>query len=125
MPLSDSLVSQFVKATKEKKQTNVESTVYGTTVEYNGSIYVKLDGSDLLTPVSKTAKVSPDDRVTVMIKNHTATITGNITSPSASSVDVDNVANEITEFEIVMSHKVTTEELETHELLVEFVGTET
>ena len=111
MGLSSDLISQFVKVTKDPEPVNNEATVLGTTVEYNGKIYVKLDGSDLLTPVSSTADTKADERVTVLIKNHTATITGNISSPSARTDDVKEVADQISEFEIIIAHRVTVEEL--------------
>ena len=88
MGLSSDLISQFVKVTNIDKKTRKESTVYGTTVEYNGSKYVKLDGSELLTPVSTTSDTKAGERVTVMIKDHTAIITGNISSPAARTEDV-------------------------------------
>ena len=112
MNLSNELISQFVKATKDTTKTNAESTVNGTTVEYDGKIYVKLDGSDLLTPVSKTADVKDNERVTVLIKNHAATITGNITSPSARSDAVVELGDKITEAEILIADKVSTKDLE-------------
>lgn len=113
MALSSELISQFAKlANSDKKKTPTETTVYGTTVMYNGKPYVKLDGSDLLTPVQTTSSVSEGDRVTVMIKNHTATITGNTSDPSASSTVVKDQGSKITEFEIVMAYKVTTQDLE-------------
>lgn len=112
MDLSTELISQFVKATNDETKSTTESIVNGTTIEQNGVIYVKLDGSDLLTPITTTANIKNNERVTVLIKNHTATVTGNITAPSASSEDVEEVDNKITEFEIVMAHKVTTEDLE-------------
>jgi hypothetical protein len=111
--LSNDLVTQFVKATaKDNRKASAESIVYGTTVVYDGKTYVKLDGSDLLTPVTTTTDVKSDERVTVMIKDHTATITGNISSPAARTDDVKEVANQITEFEIIVAHKVSAEELE-------------
>lgn len=112
MSLSNELISQFVKATKDTKKTADESTVYGTTVVYGGKTYVKLDGSDLLTPVSTTTDVKDNERVTVMIKNHTATITGNMSSPSARTDDVQVLGNKITEAEILIADKVSTEQLE-------------
>lgn len=92
MGLSSDLISQFVKATNDAAKTKTETTVYGTIVEYSGSTYVKIDGSDLLTPISTTVDVKHGERVTVMIKNHTATITGNISSPAARTDDVKEIA---------------------------------
>lgn len=113
MSLSDDLISQLVKATKSNKktETDTETTVFGTIV-YDGRPYVKLDGSDQLTPISTTADVQDGERVTVMIKNHTATVTGNMSSPAARTDDVKEIGNQITEFEIIIADKVSTEQLE-------------
>ena len=78
MGLSSDLISQFVKATNDKEEVKKESILYGTTVEHEGTTYVKIDGSDLLTPIATTADTLPGERVTVMIKNHAATVTGNL-----------------------------------------------
>lgn len=111
MPLSTDLLSQFAKVIKPDEKKSSESTVYGTVVEYNGEKYVKLDGSDLLTPVNTTSTIDEDDRVAVTIKDHTATVTGNVTNPSASSGEVDKIGTQVTEFEIVLAGKVDTIEL--------------
>ena len=87
MALSDDLISQFVKVTKDKTKDKSETIVYGTvqkSVAPNGLNYVKIDGSDLLTPISSTTVISANDRVTVMLKNHSAVVTGNLTSPIAA-----------------------------------------
>ena len=111
MELSSELVSQFAKLTKDDKETKKETIVYGTTVMYNNAMYVKLDGSDRLTPISTTADVKAGERVTVMIKNHTATVTGNMSSPAARTDDVKDVGNKITEVEILVAGKVDAEQL--------------
>lgn len=112
MALSNTLVSQFAKATVNKQNTPTESTVYGTVVIDGGKTYVRIDGSEVNTPVNTTSSVQNGDRVMVLIKDHTATITGNETDPSASGNKVTDMGSQITEFEIVMAHKVTTDELE-------------
>lgn len=112
MALSSELISQFVKATKDNgSDKKKESTSYGTIKEYNGEKYVQLDGSDLLTPISSTTSFKEDERVTVMIKNHAATVTGNISSPSARTEDVEKIGSKISEFEVVIADKVDTKEL--------------
>lgn len=111
MSLSSDLISQFVKVTNDKKDTKRETTAYGTIVKNDSSIYVKLDGSDLSTPVVSTAFVNNGDRVTVMIKNHTAIVTGNISSPSANGTAVTKAVNRMSEFEMLMAYKVNAEEL--------------
>ena len=88
MALSSDLASLFVKTTKDENKTKKESTVYGTVTVQDGKTWVQLDGSDLLTPFSSTAHVTDGERVAIMIKNHTAVVTGNTTSPSAKNADV-------------------------------------
>lgn len=116
MALSDKLISDFAKMNKQIKDKNGETTVTGTAKLYDGKIYVQLDGSDQLTPIaSSTAGMKDGDRVTVLIKNHTLTITGNTSDPSASSGDLDDtkteIGNKITEFEIAIGDKVDVTEL--------------
>lgn len=90
MDLSNDLISKFVKITSgNDKKESKEGTVYGTAVEYDGLMYVKIDGSDLLTPINTTATIKDGERVTIMIKDHNATVTGNISSPSASDDDLN------------------------------------
>jgi hypothetical protein len=111
MNLSSELISQFVKATKDEKPVDNGSTVYGMVVEYDGKRYVKLDGSDQITPVASTSDTIPGDRVSVLIKNHTATVTGNITSPAARTHDVQAVGKKVDEFDNILADTVTTEQL--------------
>lgn len=111
MALSSDLVSQFVQVTKPTN-TTTETTVYGTVCAFKGKKYVKLDGSNLLTPISLTADAIDGERVTVMIKNHQAIVTGNISSPAARVADVDAINLGIAECERLMANKVDTERLE-------------
>lgn len=112
MSLSSELISQFAKITKDKEEVKKETTVYGTIVNYNGSTYVKLDGSDLLTPISTTTETQSGERVTVMIKDHTATVTGNMSSPAARTDDVKELGTKISEFDAVVANKVSAEQLD-------------
>ena len=95
MPLSSELVSQFAKLASNKPKEEKESTVYGTTVIQNGNKYVKLDGSELLTPASFTTNIADGERVTVLLKNHMAIVTGNITSPAARTSEVEEVGDKV------------------------------
>lgn len=103
MSLSNNLVRQFVKVTTNKQTNKKESTVYGKIVgQTNGKWYVKLDGSESETsiPISRfTSHVNADERVIVMIKDHSAIVTGNLESPSAGesfvTTTVDNKFSEI------------------------------
>lgn len=119
MALSNDLISQFVEITKKEPKKKEGTTVYGTVQEYSGALYVKIDGSDRLTPIQTTCNVKPGDRVTVFIKNHSATATGNLSSPSVGADDVkdledkvNDAADQISEFEIIIADKVSTAELE-------------
>ena len=118
MALSNDLIQQFVKATKDDTKPKSETTAFGTVV-YDGKPYVKLDGSDLLTPVTTTVNVKDGERVTVTIKDHTATVTGNVSSPAARTGDVQEVADQVTEFEIILARKITTDELEATNALIQ------
>ncbi len=116
MALSNELIMRFVRATKDPATAKNESTVYGTLVESDGRKYVKFDGSDLLTPVESTSDARDGDRVTVMIKNHTATVTGNLTSPSARTTEVQKL-------DTVVADKVSTNELKVTNANVENLKT--
>ena len=83
MDLSNNLISKFIEVTSPRETKNTGSVMYGTVEKRNNEVMVKLDGSELLTPVSTTADVINKERVMVMIQNHTATIVGNASSPSA------------------------------------------
>ena len=114
MGLSNDLISQFVKATKDDKKSSNETIVYGT-VKYDGRLYVKLDGANegRLTPISSTADVKDGDRVTVMIKNHTATVTGS-TSDSARSArvgDIQDAVDKIAKYDLIVAGKASVEDL--------------
>ena len=125
MALSNELVSQFAKIATEKEETKKEEIVYGTTVSYNDTIYVKLDGSDRLTPITSTTVVKPDERVTVMIKDHSAIVTGNISSPSARNSDVEELGTQISEFDTIVANKVDTEELNATNARIDTLNTDT
>lgn len=106
MGLSSDLISQFVKITNDTNKSKKETTAYGTVVDYNGGTYVRLDGSDLLTPMTKTVGVKDGDRVTISIKDHTATVTGNISSPSASSSELKAVDDKVGNFTTVITKEL-------------------
>lgn len=108
MALTSDLISEFVKVNRDEVEVKQASIVYGTIVVNENKKYVKLDGSDLLTPVSATTEAENGERVTVMIKNHEATVTGNISSPSARGESVLEIGNRITEAEILIADKVST-----------------
>ena len=117
MGISDELTRQFAKETVGKSDRDTGKTVTGTAVKYNGSMYVRIDGSDQITPIiSSTVGMKEGDRVTVLIKDHTTTVTGNTTAPSISQDDVNNsnqeIVDKITEVEILVAEKASIKDLE-------------
>lgn len=119
MVLSDELVSQFAKLMKPEEDKTQESTLYGKFVIHNGKKYVQLDGSELLTPVEQTATAKEGDRVSVTIKNHNATVTGNYSSPAARSGDVDENSKKILEVGTLVTDKASIKDLKATNATVE------
>ena len=119
MVLSDELVSQFAKLMKPEEDKTQESTLYGKFVIHNGKKYVQLDGSELLTPVEQTATAKDGDRVSVTIKNHNATVTGNYSSPAARSGDVDENSKKILEVGTLVTDKASIKDLKATNATVE------
>ena len=124
MILPSNLISDFVKATKDKQAQPRESVLYGTI--QSDTEYVKLDGSTVLTPIENKAVIAKTgDRVTVTIKDHKAIVTGNIASPAARekdtlkivdlnaiNIEISNIKADIT---LLKNSNVTIENtLETH-----------
>ena len=129
MVLSNDLISQFVKATKDDKQTKTEKTVYGTIVESNGAKYVRFDGAaeNQLTPAIMEVDAENGERVSVLIKDHSAIVTGNLTKPAAKletveivteNVEAQNAkiskieADNVTINETLTAHKASMQEIE-------------
>lgn len=119
MDLSNNLISQFAKITKDQNGSSSETIVYGTAVSYGDKLYVNIDGSDSITPVVTTSEVKAGERVTILLKDHSATILGNVSNPAASTETVGKVLDEydvivakIGNFELVIADKVTTEQLQ-------------
>lgn len=126
MGLSYDIISEFVKITNDNKEKPKEGTVYATVVSSSGGKYVKIDGSDLLTPMDTTADIEDGERVTLTIKDHKAIVTGNVTSPSASTSKVDKVSETVSSlsdrvgtFELVVADKISTKELEAYKATIE------
>ena len=118
----NNLATTFAKIIKEDATATKDSTVYGTAVEFNGKMYVKLDGSERMTPIETTTSIREGDRVTVLIKAHSATVTGNVTDPSTSKSDkkatddkVEDLSSKVSEFGTVVAGKVSTEQLQAAE----------
>lgn len=98
MVLPIDLINEFAKTVKDDSPKKTEKTVYGTIVKDDlNAIFVVFDGSDLLTPVQTAVEVTDGERVIVSLKNHTATVTGNISSPAARSATVAGLGGSVSD----------------------------
>ena len=97
MSLSSDLASQFAKVTNDSSRNTNGTKLYGTITMLGEVPHVKLDGTEELTPVSRTVEVAEGDRVEVMIVNHSATVTGNLTDPSIGIMRAGNLESKITQ----------------------------
>ena len=97
MGLSSELASQFAKVTNDSSRNTNGTKLYGTITMLGEVPHVKLDGTEELTPISRTVEVAEGDRVEVMIANHSATVTGNLTDPSIGIVRAGNLESKITQ----------------------------
>lgn len=87
MQLPSSLVKEFANALRPKTSRSSERSVYGTVTSHDDGMYVRLDGSDVDTPVTASQNAEVGDRVIVMVKDRKAVITGNLTAPASAQAD--------------------------------------
>lgn len=116
MNLSNDLITQFAKVLNDKPETKKESLVNGTAIKINGTVYARIDGSNTWTPVSTTAIIKSEDenngeRVTILVKDHSATIVGNTSTPAARSDDVDTMGMQVHELDIVTAYRVNADDI--------------
>ena len=111
MALSNQLLSEFAKITNDKSKEQENTTAYGEVVRVGSDSFVRIDGSELLTPFERTVTVKQGDRVRLKVENHSVTVTGNLSDPSYSSSDGESNHGKIEEFDIIISHKITTDEI--------------
>ena len=97
MSLSSELASQFAKVTNDTTRNTNGTKLHGTITMLGEVPYVRLDGTEELTPISRTVEVAEGDRVEVTIANHSATVTGNLTDPSIGVVRAGNLESKITQ----------------------------
>ena len=93
--LSDELISQLVKVTNDRPDRKSNVVVYGTIRDDGTRKYVQIDGSDEFTPVETAVEINTGDRVTVSVRNHAATITGNISDPAVGTKTADGLRSTI------------------------------
>lgn len=105
MSLDKKVIKDFVAAVNKKEETKTPTILTGTVHREGGTVSVKIDGSESLTPVSTVINVEDGERVTLTIENHKAMITGNLSSPAARG-------NEVEDLKVIVGDKVSTAELE-------------
>lgn len=116
MALSRSILKNFAKVTNDRAtKTNTNTYVYATAVVGDdGSKYVKMDGSNQVTPVSRLTDMEDGDRVMVSIQDHRAVVMGNLSYPPSArmtnvALDIGNQA--LLEVEEVRANLITTDEI--------------
>ena len=97
MSLSSELASQFAKVTNDTARNTNGTKLHGTITMLGEVPYVRLDGTEELTPISRTVEVAEGDRVEVTIANHSATVTGNLTDPSIGIMRAGALESSITQ----------------------------
>ena len=92
--LSDKLIAEFATAVTGETKEKRDSFVYGTVASAgDDGVSVIFDGAESATPVSTTVDVAAGHRVLMLIKNHTATVVSNITSPTVNGVTFTTFKN--------------------------------
>lgn len=101
MKLTGYTISEFAKLTNNETK-NADSTIYGTVKWVNEKLYVKIDGSEFITPATTESEVREGERVSVQIQNHSAVVTGNSSNPSCSVGTVEeNYSEFVQEKELI------------------------
>lgn len=119
MDLSRNIIKRYVAVATPEKITSNSETVYGTVVSEGEELFVMIDGSSILTPVSSNIDLAEGDRVLVLVKNHEATVIGSPTSPTARLEELRALEEGVSEFEVILADKVGTGELVAMQALIE------
>ena len=110
MGIDRSILSEFIKVTNDKNESK-QVQLYGTVVTKGNSKCVKIDGSKIITPVRSTTDIKDDERVMVTIKDHMATITGNMSNPSVGNDRVELAEGKIDRFDHLFAGNITAENI--------------
>lgn len=120
--VSSFILKQFTNALDVEETTDEGVVVEGIAAEYEGKMYVRINGSDLLTPItSSVVGIKDGDFVKVRIKNHQASAEGNVTTPSTGGGGEvpDEVLDRITELEIAIIGKADIKDLEAEQARID------
>lgn len=112
MSLPRELLSQFVKVTKDEPKQTDNTVVYGRYTLFEGAPYVRLEGSELLTPIATTVDAKEGELIAIQIKDHTAVATGNATSPAARTDDVRELDEQMSDANTLVVYKMAATELD-------------
>lgn len=110
MSIDRSILSEFIKATNDNKETK-QTQIYGTVVTKGNTKCVKIDGSEIVTPVRSITDIKDEERVMVSIKDHMATVTGNMTNPSVGNDRVESAEGKIDRFDHLFAGNITAENI--------------
>ncbi len=110
MSIDRSILSEFIKATNDNKETK-QTQLYGTVVTQGNSKCVKIDGSEIVTPVRSITDIKDDERVMVSIKDHMATVTGNMSNPSVGNDRVESAEGKIDRFDHLFAGNITADNI--------------
>lgn len=110
MSIDRSILSEFIKATNDKKESK-QVQLYGTVVTKGNTKCVKIDGSEIVTPVRSITDIKDDERVIVSIKDHMATVTGNMSNPSVGNDRVESAEGKIDRFDHLFAGNITAENI--------------
>ena len=110
MSIDRSILSEFIKATNDNKETK-QTQIYGTVVTKGNTKCVKIDGSEIVTPVRSITDIKDDERVMVSIKDHMATVTGNMSNPSVGNDRVESAEGKIDRFDHLFAGNITAENI--------------
>lgn len=84
MELSRHILKEFADVSRGVERDDKTQYLRGTIKCSGEAKYVRIDGSESLTPISEIVDVKDGDRVLVTIENHEATILGNLTMPPSA-----------------------------------------
>ena len=84
MELSRHILKEFADVSRGVEREDKTQYLRGTIKGSGEAKYVRIDGSESLTPISELVDVKDGDRVLVTIENHEATILGNLTMPPSA-----------------------------------------
>lgn len=121
MALDPHIIQDFVQMQKADppKPDSIVNGVIGVRGEGDDKqFYVKIDGSEIETPISNLTNYSAGDKVQVMIKNHTAIINGNFTAPSVTD-------EQLIVAEHIIAEQIDAERIRVDELYADVINAET